>query len=99
MSSNPPYRITDDSLVDVVREAYDDGNTDAIGGGVPPAEVAGRLDVDSIRNIRRRLHELAEDDQLVAVLGVNPDSWRRRTSYLCPEQVNNPNMFGKYARK
>lgn len=88
MSSKTPYRITDEAIVDAVREAYEDEATDAIGGGVPPDEVAARLGVDSTRNVRRRLYSLAEDGQLVAVLGVNPESWRRRTSFLCREDVD-----------
>jgi len=64
-----------------VESALEDGCTDAAEGGVPPQEVAERLDSD-IKSVRRHLRRLVEEGCIKKVHGVDPETLRPRNSYV-----------------
>ena len=73
--------------VEAVEEALEDGATDAAEGGVPPIEIAKRVDGD-IKSVRRHLRRLVENGQLERVHGVNPETLRPRKSYRVTKDVD-----------
>lgn len=81
--------ISDATLLDTVRELYESGRRDALGGGVHPSRIADALDV-SRNNIYLRLADLESAGELESVRGMNPDTGKARTSYVLPEHLENP---------
>lgn len=78
-------RLPDSDYLRAVRQAYSDGATDALDGGVPIAEVAERLD-RTPSPVRARLDALAESGDLVVVTGLNPDTKHPRKGYIPAEE-------------
>lgn len=62
-------KIKDESIIDAVECAYEEGHTDALEGGVPAEEVHSRVG-GSLSFIRKRLSALAANGPLKEVTGV-----------------------------
>lgn len=67
--------------LEAVEDALEDGCTDIAEGGVPPQEIADRVDGD-LKSVRRHLRRLVKAGKLEQVNGANPDTLRPRTSYF-----------------
>lgn len=81
--------ITDEDVLATLRELYESGRRDDLGGGVHPYRVADALEA-APRDIYRRLAELERAGAVESVQGVSPDSREPRTSYVPAEYVENP---------
>lgn len=73
--------VSDDELVAEIEAAIEDGDRDLCAGGVAVPVLAERLD-RSLSHVRRRCNRLVEAGCLVAVDGVDRESWEPRTGYL-----------------
>lgn len=78
MNARP--RITDEDLLDAVREAELAGETDALDGGVALPAINERVDAEESW-VYRRVKSLVAEDQLESVWGANPENGRARESY------------------
>ena len=67
--------------VQAVEEALKEGCTDPAEGGVPPSEIADRVECD-IKSVRRHLRRLVEEGCIKKVHGVDPETLRPRNSYV-----------------
>jgi len=82
MSNHYSKRVSDEEVVDAVRDALDDGERDDGNGGVPAHTVADRLNVAQ-STATDRLGQLVDDGVLAIVDGWPPGELRMpRQSYL-----------------
>jgi predicted TIM-barrel enzyme len=82
--TNNPNSIDDATLINAVKECYEREETDLMNGGVAAATVAEHDDVPyTPSTTQSRLSTLAEtSDDLVRVIGLNPESQVPRASYV-----------------
>lgn len=79
------WQVDDEEIIEAVREAFQEGETDLVDGGVHPSTVADRVDIET-STAHHRCRELAADGELVKCRGADPETWRVRTSYVLPSQ-------------
>jgi len=70
-----PYRISDEEILDAVRECWDAGERDALEGGVPVATVADRVGM-APSTARERLADLYERGAVERLWGIDPENPR-----------------------
>jgi len=78
---DPDNIYPDEEYIEIVVELTDEGETDAVGGGVPPRRIAEELGI-APATARTRCSQLADEGRLKRVRGVRPSDWYPRTSYL-----------------
>lgn len=76
-----PLKMSDEDLVEVIRDAVEAGETDLLEGGVPAAVITERADVHE-DTAKKHLQRLVEAGSVVKVRGADPVSYRPRDSYL-----------------
>lgn len=81
-----------DEYAAAVEELYDQGETDAMDGGVPPSAVASELGV-ARSTAKKKLLQLARDDRLRRVSGIQPGSLQHRYSYEPINREDSPNNY------
>lgn len=79
-----PESIDDATLIEAVADCYEREETDLMDGGVPAAAVAEHEDVPYVEDtVQTRLSNIAEtSDDIVRVIGLNPDTQVPRASYV-----------------
>jgi len=75
-----PQKVSDEEIVDTVANAFEEGDTDLLDGGVPAEEVADRVGYH-VGTVEDRLRALVDDGRLVQVDGANPETYHSRISY------------------
>lgn len=73
--------LSEDEFVAAIEAAVEDGERNLCAGGVPPVEIAERVDRD-VSTVRRHCNRLAAAGRLEAVEGVAPGSLQPRTGFL-----------------
>lgn len=77
------HRVTDEVVVEAVRSAHEEGDTDLLDGGVAPGTAADRLGIAK-GTAQKRMADLTREGDLVRVDGLSPDG-NPRKSYLPAE--------------
>lgn len=80
MRDGRPVAVSDDDLVEAVREAICDGETDPANGGVHPEVLAEYVPLSQSR-LKYRCRELRKQGRLEKVRGLNPATMSPRWSY------------------
>lgn len=74
--------ISDDAILEAVREAFESDDVDRLGGGVRPEAIHDELESTlSLRQLQKRLQMLAEAGHLDRVSGIDPETSRPRWSF------------------
>ena len=73
--------VTDEEVIEALEDAFEDGATDGMGGGVPPEEIEKRTAL-SQSTISKRLRFLANKGDIEQVWGTGGSRNTPRPSYL-----------------
>jgi len=81
-----PRRVSDEALLEAIRDAVRAGDTDPAGGGVHPEVLAERVPL-SATTLKARCRDLQQDGRLTKVRGLNPELGSPRWSYKPADDV------------
>ena len=87
--SYKPRSASDETLIEAVRDCYEDGKHDLADGGVHPEVLADHDDVPyAASTLGTRLRNIAQShDELVQVHGLSPDK-KPRVSYIPSDEYD-----------